>query len=160
MDPRVSPLLDTLKLNTRLALNCLDGLTESQALERPAGVNSAAFVAAHLADSRHFLLRVLGAPAENPLARYLDGKRSIDDITELPGLDTIRDAWRSTAPLLEARLGAMTAAELAAPSGIRFPIDDRSVLGVLVFLVQHDGYHIGQLSLLRRMHGLPAMKYT
>jgi uncharacterized damage-inducible protein DinB len=33
------------------------------------------------------------------------------------------------------------------------------VLGALTFLVQHDSYHLGQLSLLRKWAGLPAMRY-
>jgi uncharacterized damage-inducible protein DinB len=34
------------------------------------------------------------------------------------------------------------------------------MLGALTFLVQHDSYHIGQLALLRKHAGLPAMRYT
>ena len=34
------------------------------------------------------------------------------------------------------------------------------ILGMLVFLVQHDSYHIGQLSLLRKYAGLAAMSYA
>jgi hypothetical protein len=34
------------------------------------------------------------------------------------------------------------------------------MLAVLTFLVQHDSYHIGQLSLLRKHAGLPAMQYV
>ena len=40
------------------------------------------------------------------------------------------------------------------------PIDDTSVLGLLGFMVQHDSYHLGQLSLLRKHCGLPAMAYS
>ena len=36
---------------------------------------------------------------------------------------------------------------------------DRTRLGALTFLVQHDSYHIGQLALLRKPAGLPAMSY-
>jgi uncharacterized damage-inducible protein DinB len=28
------------------------------------------------------------------------------------------------------------------------------------FMVQHDSYHLGQLSLLRKRAGLPAMSYS
>ena len=37
---------------------------------------------------------------------------------------------------------------------------DPSTLGSRAFLVQHDSYHIGQLAMLRRVHGLPAMRYS
>ena len=34
------------------------------------------------------------------------------------------------------------------------------MLGALTFLVQHDSYHLGQLTFLRKLAGLPAMRYT
>jgi hypothetical protein len=46
--------------------------------------NSAAFLAAHMIDSRHFLAATLGAPLANPLAGKLGGARSQDDIAALP----------------------------------------------------------------------------
>ena len=161
MDPRIAPLADTLRLNTRLFRNCLDGLTEEQARARPAATaNSAAFVAAHLAESRFFLLKILGAERPNPLDRYLKGRKGLDEIEEWPSLPQIQTAWTEASHSLRDRLAAMTAAELDAPNQTRFPVSEMTVLGVLAFLVQHDSYHLGQLSLLRKCTGLPAMKYT
>ena len=40
------------------------------------------------------------------------------------------------------------------------PLEDSSVLGLFGFMVQHDSYHLGQLSLLRKYAGLPAMSYS
>ena len=40
------------------------------------------------------------------------------------------------------------------------PLEDSSVLGLLGFMVQHDSYHVGQLSMLRKHAGLPAMSYS
>jgi uncharacterized damage-inducible protein DinB len=41
----------------------------------------------------------------------------------------------------------------------KFPIEDNTKFGALTFMVQHETYHIGQLGILRRALGLPAMKY-
>jgi uncharacterized damage-inducible protein DinB len=161
MDPRVAPLAEILRLNTKLLRNCLDGFTDETANTRPTGgTNSAAFVAAHVADARYFLLTVLGADPPNPLARYLAGARSIDDVERCPTLDETRAAWTAASDALRERLAAITAAELDAPAMTRFPVDDPSVLGALAFLAQHDSYHIGQLALLRKHAGLPAMAYS
>jgi len=161
MDPRIAPLAEILRLNTRLFRNCLDGLTDEQARVRPtAATNSAAFVAAHVADSRYFLLKTLGTDRKSPLEPYLGGWKSIDQITEWPTLTDVQSAWTEAAHALRDRLDAMTTAELDAPSNSGFPIENQTVLGVLAFLVQHDSYHVGQLSLLRKHAGLPAMSYT
>ncbi|MGQ0703632.1 MAG: DinB family protein [Gemmatimonadales bacterium] len=160
MDPRVTPLADILRLNTRLFRNCLQDLTDEQARMRPSPTtNSAAFVAAHLAESRYFLLKLLGAERPSPLDRYLSGWKSIEQIQEWPTLAQVRDAWTEASHALRDRLDAMTAAELDAPNPTRFPVREQTVLGVLGFLVQHESYHVGQLSLLRKYVGLPAMSY-
>jgi hypothetical protein len=40
------------------------------------------------------------------------------------------------------------------------PISDPTALSLLTFFVQHDSYHVGQLALLRKHAGLPAMQYA
>ena len=160
MDPRVQPLAAILRLNTRLLLNCLDGLSDEIARVRHAsGVNSATFIAAHVTDSRFFLLQTLGGALENPLSRFLDKAKTIDEITKWPALDTVRSAWKDVSEALDTQLDVATADELSAPVDARFPGVDRTKLGALTFLVQHDSYHLGQLALLRKPAGLPAMSY-
>jgi uncharacterized damage-inducible protein DinB len=39
-------------------------------------------------------------------------------------------------------------------------VDDGSVAAGLAFLLTHEGYHIGQMALLRKYLGHPAMAYT
>ena len=160
MDHRVQPLAAILRLNTQLFLNCLDGLTDEAAQVRHgSGVNSAAFIAAHMADSRHYLLRTLGAARDNPLSTFLDNAKSIDEMTEFPSLELIRNVWSGVSADLDTVLGAATAAELDLAVKARFPGVDATRYGALTFLVQHDSYHLGQLALLRKPAGLPAMSY-
>src|ERR1043166_7888178 len=160
MDPRVVPLAETLRLNTRRSRTCRAGLTDEQARARPsAAANSAAFVAAHVADSRFFLLKMLGAARPCPLGGDPGGRKAIGETTEWPSRAQVQEAWTEAAHALRDRLAAMTPADLDARADSGFPIEDQSVLGVLTFLVQHDSYHVGQLSLLRKIAGLPAMSY-
>ena len=160
MDARVVALADVLRLNTKLFRNCLDGLTDEQAAVRPSGdTNSAAFIAAHLTDSRYFILKVLGDARPSPLGRYLDAAKSIDDVKQCPPLTETQAAWTAASHAIRDRLAALTAADLDASVTMRLPAT-QTVLGVLTFLVQHDSYHLGQLALLRKYAGLPAMAYT
>ena len=161
MDSRIAPLAGILHLNQKLFANCLDGLTEEQLAVRPSDTtNSARFVAAHLAESRYYTLKILGVARPFPLEQYLGEWRGIDEITEWPSLEEITSAWADASAALDTRLAAITPAELDAPSGTKMPIEDRSVLGLFAFLVQHDSYHVGQLSMLRKHAGLPAMSYS
>jgi hypothetical protein len=160
MDSRLAPLAHTLHLNTRLLENCLSGVDNALALRRvtPA-TNSMAFLVAHLTDARHFLADLLGVPLANPLADIVEYGKGQDDIGELPPLADLLGMWQRIGAHLETVLPVITSERLDAPSGPRFPIPDRTTLGSVAFLVQHDSYHLGQLSLLRRALGLPAMSY-
>lgn len=161
MDPRVAPLADILRLNTKLFRNCLDGMSDEQANVRPSpGANNTVFVAAHVADSRFFLLKVLGVDLANPLAPYLAKAKSIDDVTRFPTLSEIHSAWTAASHALRGRLDAISPTEWDERCGERFPAADQSMLGAVTFLVQHDSYHVGQLAMLRRQVGLPAMSYA
>jgi uncharacterized damage-inducible protein DinB len=163
MDPRLAPLTEILRLNTRLFRNCLEGVTDEKAAIRPsASTNSAAFVAAHVAEARFFLLKMLGAEQPSSLAAYLDGARGINDVKQFPPVAEIQRAWTTASHALRDRLDTMTAAELDASIASPFPlpISDPTALSLLTFFVQHDSYHIGQLALLRKHAGLPAMQYV
>jgi uncharacterized damage-inducible protein DinB len=158
MDPRIAPLADILRLNTKLFRNCLAGLSDEQARVRPsATTNNAAFIAAHLVATRYDVLKALGAERANLLAACLEGVQGIEDMTRWPTRAEIDSAWTDTSHALRARLESLTGADLDGPPAAPFP--GRSMLEALVFAVQHDSYHVGQLALLRRHVGLPAMRY-
>ena len=160
MDARIIPLAEILRMNTRLFRNCLDGMSEAQSLARPTTyTNSAGYVASHVATSRYYLLTVLGLPTANPLEEFTGKAQRIEDVEVPASLDVIRTAWTAASHLLRDRLESMTGAELEALVETRLPLPDKSVLSVVTFLAQHDSFHIGQLSLLRKYVGLPAMRY-
>ena len=160
MDPRLAPLAEMLRLNSRLYQNCLAGLSDQAARARPTGAtNSAAFIAAHLVDSRYYLLDSLGVKQASPLTGAKGGFNSIENVTTFPPLTEIQKAWKTAGDLLGQRLAALTTAELDTPLAPGFPIETQTTLGLLVFMVQHEGYHLGQLGLLRKYSGLPAMAY-
>jgi len=160
MDERIVPLAEMLRLNTLLFRNCLVGMTDEQSRRRPSPTtNHAAFVAAHVADSRFNLLAVLGAEQPSPLERYIGSARGLDDVQQWPTLAETEAAWTHGGRALRDRLDAMTAADLDGPATPAFLREGTSRLSTLAFLVEHEAYHIGQLSLLRTYVGLPPMKY-
>jgi len=160
MNPSVSPLAQLLELNADLLLNCLAGLSEPQAVARPLpGGNSIAFVVAHVIDARHFMARLLGRAMENPLQPTLGGVKTIEEVVALPTIGELTAMWTAVAGHVSVCLDAATEEALTRPSGQRFPTGDATTLGALAFLVQHESYHIGQIALLRKGLGHPAMSY-
>ena len=161
MDLRVAPLAAIFELNTDLLLNCLDGLSQDEAQRRlDGGGNSIIFLAAHLADTRHFLLGRLGHPLANPLSRYLADARRIEDIGEWPTLEELRRGWLGVSGQLAEVLAELESGALDRTGTHRFPVGDSSPLGMLAFLAQHDSYHVGQAAFIRRQLGKSAMTYA
>jgi uncharacterized damage-inducible protein DinB len=161
MTTSLAPLAAIFELNTDLLLNCIDGLSDDASRRRlPGGGNSAAFLTAHLTESRHFAAANLGRPLANPLAALLAGARGIEDVRDWPPLSELREAWLGISSHLRTVLAELPAGELSRPSAHRFPASDGTMLGMLTFLAQHDSYHVGQLAFLRRQLGMPAMSYA
>lgn len=160
MDPRVHSLAEIFRLNRRLILNCFDGVSEEQARLRVGGTtNSAQFLLAHLIDVRHFLLAALGGRAENPVAAALATAGGIDEVSELPPVAELLEAWSAISDALEGALASTSGSALDAPAAQRYPVEDATLLGEIAFLAQHESYHLGQIAMLRRVVGLPAMRY-
>ena len=99
-----------------------------------------------------------GRATENPLRGVLEKGRTLDELEPLPPIATIVSAWDAVSLHLMAVLDELDEVSLA-QTGHRFPGTDGTLLGMAGFLAQHDSYHIGQMSLLRRQLGLPAMMY-
>lgn len=160
MTPELRPIAAQFALDTDLLLNATEGLDDREANRRViAGVNPIAFLVAHLTDARHFLIRLVGHHSDNPLAAHLGNARTADDVLDLPPLERLREHWRDVSTRLAHVLEDVGPAELAVLAPTPFLAEDHTVLGALTFLAQHDAYHLGQVAMLRRALGHPAMTY-
>jgi uncharacterized damage-inducible protein DinB len=159
MHPAVTAPAAILRLDTELFLKCLEGVDDAVAVRRVTpDTNSIAFIAAHLVDGRHFLAEYLGAPLPNPMAPLLAGAKRQDDLATLPATSDLTAAWEAVSAHLAVTVERLDTGQLSAERR-SFPGSDHTVLGGMAFLIQHESTHIGQLALLRRQLGLPAMSY-
>src|SRR5437868_9733490 len=105
VDARVAPLYEIFKFNTRNFLSCLDGMNDDQAGWRAESTNSAAYIALHLVDSRHFLARATGVVSEHRMATVAKQARLQPESRDLPSLEELRTEWKSITGEVRARLG-------------------------------------------------------
>lgn len=161
MNDRIAPLYEIMALNTRLFRNTLAGVDDASAQIRPGPeANNMTFIAVHLLDARAWMARFLGLQYRHPFEDELASVTSIDDVERFPELESIVTAWNDVSGRLGERLPSLTGEEIERESEQEFPIGDRSVLGGMTFLLQHESFHIGQLALLRRLLGFGAMSYA
>ena len=153
-------LESAVELNTRLYLNCLAGVSDAHAVQRPSGlVNSMAYVACHVLDARFYLARFLGLELHNPIETLVGAAQSIDDIEALPTVAVLTRYWSDLSLTVQACVAGLLPADLNQPSTQRFPVKDRTMGAAIEFQLHHESYHIGQLALLRKYYGYPAMTY-
>lgn len=160
MRPLVVPTGAILELNGALFLNALEGLDDATAAQ-PLGKSRRRVdhVAAHLLDARGFLGTLIDVDVQHGLATVLSEAMSFEALGDRARLSAVRAAWVELSPAIAARLERLEPAGLDAPASHRFPIGDRTLLGAITFLLHHESYHIGQLGLLRRELGFPAVRY-
>ena len=161
----VIPILEIAKLNSRLFLNCLDSMSDELANQRPnEHTNNVIFIACHVYEARRYLANSVGGRVENPFADYElttdTGVKRVDEVNAFPPVEHLRSAWTNLADVLHEQLAQLTEETLRQPSDAPYPVDVRTALGDAAFLLEHESYHIGQMSLLRKYLGLPAMAYA
>jgi hypothetical protein len=158
VNPSVTPVLEIIKLDTRLFEKALGGL-DRQALVRRVveHANPMIWIAGHLASTRFGMAAFLGGGQKSPFGPAFGRGAQVPEESALPSAEEVLAVWREASEIVTRRLAEATDAQLAAPAPRRFPIADPSVLGALTFLTYHEGYHLGQMALIRKSLGLPGL---
>jgi len=150
-----------LGLNERLFINALAGISENQAKERLSDHNNPiCWIAAHVLDSRYFMLVFLGKPAKNPYSHLFKDFKPFDPSLTYPTLGEVKREWQTLNGLLKEALESATDEQLEAESPIKVPVADATNGGTLAFLAEHESYEIGQLGFLKKYYTNEAMSYS
>jgi len=150
-------------LHTRLFNNALAGISDSEANSRSnEHVNHMKWVAGHLLNGRLENMNQLtgGEPDRSYTESF--GRNSVLDPTgaKYPSLDEIRDKWNEVSPAISERINHLPEELLDSKAPAQSPIPDETFRGLVAFIVSHEAYHVGQLSILRKIAGKDAMSYN
>ncbi len=155
MNPRVVPLASILQSSDSMFCRALEGVTREQGVARVVGeANPLYWVAAHVTTTRYGLAQLIGLDRQRPWGTRFTRGREMGDPASIPDAEEIRAAWDALRTPLTTRIGQLGDAELDAPSPRKLPVEDASVLGAVAFLAYHEGYHVGQMALVRKVLGL------
>jgi hypothetical protein len=158
LESTFATVIDIVRIDTGLFEKALVGLTREALVSRLVpGANPAIWIAGHLTGARYSMSSMLGEQRPSPLGPVFGKGATVPDEADLPDLDQLLSAWREISPVVLARLAEATEAQLAVTSPRRLPIKDGTIRGALTFLAYHEGYHLGQLALIRKSFGLPGL---
>ncbi|MBI1938006.1 MAG: DinB family protein [Ignavibacteriales bacterium] len=148
------------KINSALFVNVFKDVDDETASKRPnEKTNSMIFLALHSADARYYILNLLGSKAKNPYAEEYKDVRMIEDVKKYPLLEELLKEWKKTDRLLTKKLGELKPKQLKSKTDFKFSFADKTLHGALSFLAAHESYHIGQLGLIRKYHGLQSVNF-
>jgi uncharacterized damage-inducible protein DinB len=137
-----------------IKLNLRDITEEDARRQPPGGANCIGWVLGHLVMTRRLVLRSAGAePAGDPaLVEIYSGEEgvSFDPSRAFPLERLLADLDESQRRLLPA-LAQLT------PEALSGPVRTTVLGDFLAFLAFHEGYHNGQLGVLRRLAGKPGV---
>ena len=148
-------------LHTRLFNNALEGIDEAGATTRNSDqVNHMKWIAGHLLNTRlDSMTRMTGGEADTSYGAQFGRGMSLDPTATYPPIEQITTKWNQVADGISGRFTSLPEELLDSEAPAKAPIADESFRGMLAFLVSHEAYHIGQLSILRKMLGKEAMSY-
>lgn len=153
-------LLAQYDMHTKLFLNSLAGFTDEVANKRAVpGINHVKWLAGHLLAVRVNMGKAAGADMPFDWQDiFKAGSSALDDASVYPPLDAVIAKWNEVTPAIRAAFASLTDDKLDSPSLFPQPCGD-TFCSMWAFLEHHQAYTIGQVSLIRRMDGLEAMKY-
>lgn len=156
MDPQVAAPAMQFEVNAGILASALNGLSDSQFAARPApGFNSIQWVFGHLTHTRCGAAAILGSSIAAPWGEHFGGPTaSMKDGAAYPSRAELQRAWDEATAELRAGLARATPALLDTAVAIPVPLPDPRVARVMPFLALHESYHVGQLSLLRKLLGV------
>ena len=140
-------------LGSYLVPKSVEGLSRDELLRAPQGTNPMIWIWGHLTNARCGLAMMLGVERERFHDQLFGRGAEIGANTEYPSEDEVRACWQQVSERLRDRYESLTAEELRRPSPRSFPVEDKSVAGTVNFLAFHEGYHCGQLAMLRKWLG-------
>ncbi|NNE07429.1 MAG: DinB family protein [Gemmatimonadetes bacterium] len=131
------------------------GMKEEDARKRARGTEGAsvAWALGHLVNYRYYMMSLLGAEEQSPLAEIITDTAT--DGAEYPAMDVLLAAWNEAAGKVEKAIADVTDEYLLAKPG-EGPHGEQTRLGTLAFYVWHEAYHVGQIGTLRKAMGYTA----
>jgi uncharacterized damage-inducible protein DinB len=145
--------------NTQWLLHAVEGLSDADSLVRPnERTNHIRFLFVHLIDARYYLAGLLGLDLAHPL-EYLKDVTTIDEVPTFPEMDELKAMWIAQSREIQTALERGGETLLQSVSSARFPMTGNTLGDKIAFIVQHEMFHIGQMALIRKLLGYPAMRW-
>ncbi len=152
MNSNLVVLKEIFDLNNKLFLKAFKAMEKEESHKQFNEANPAIWIMCHAVWAKAGIARLLGGEINAPewVEQFSKGISELD-AANFPELFEVKEAWQGLHSQIEAVLPNVSDEHLSAEQPQRFPTTENSILAALAFLGQHESYHVGQLSYVRRL---------
>lgn len=148
-----STIINAYNFNTTLFTDKVFTLTEEQADFRIEGkVNPIRWLAGHLTRARGHVLKGLGGEKSFAYAELFG--QGFDESETYPTLEELKSEFDEITEQLISAMQHATEEQLENELGFTLPNGADKIGGSLSFWLYHEGLHLGQVSIIRKVQGL------
>ena len=155
----INTIIAQYDLQTNWFLNALESISEEESnVTFSENLNPIKWVAGHLTDARMTINAIISESATNADYKKVFGKGTSNKIdASFPTIEQIRTDWTSISGQLKFTLQNLPEVKLLSKTPFQTSIPDETLLGLIAYFAIHESFHIGQLSIYRKLTGKPAM---
>jgi uncharacterized damage-inducible protein DinB len=148
MHQSLKPLVEIVLFNNALFKVCTGDISEAESVVPPStDTNSFKWVLGHIVTGRFVLADLCGVKKDLPWnGEFMAATAS----KNLPGLPEIVSTFDTLTPQLLRTLAVLDEKALQTSPSSPYPTAEKTTLAAIAFLLQHESYHLGQLSYIRR----------
>lgn len=152
-------LIAQFELQTSWFIHALENISDEEAHAAAAeNLNPVKWVAGHLIDARLTIAALVAGTHRRDDYTRLFGKGTRFDEGEIyPELEQMRVDWRNASETLRTALREVSDPQLFAPPPFQTSIPDQTLKGLIAYFAMHEAFHLGQLSIYRKILGKESM---
>ncbi|WP_257670041.1 DinB family protein [Parapedobacter tibetensis] len=155
--------LQLYRMHTQLFNNAIVDIRADDAKQRLfERTNHIIWMVGNLVNNRFWLANALGVSDKDPFGSLFDEAKALDESYDYPSLEQLKSSWHHISPLLFHKLCDMTTAELLSAYDMGMgdmAFMESNYLSAIAMSIDREEYLIGQLGLMRKALGYPAMDY-
>jgi hypothetical protein len=165
--PSIDHLIKQYQITTSWFLSVLDGIDDKDGVKTLSdNTNSLEWLAGHLLTGRYRNMMRIGLQVEpyKHLDKFINqtipppNAIAFDKSSSYPTLTDSKSQWIKYADLFLERLKVIDENVLKITLPFQLPAGGNTVEDALVFMTLHETYHIGQMSMIRKVLGYPGMQ--
>ena len=155
----INAIIAQYDLQTSWFLNALENISDEESnISYSENLNPIKWVAGHLTDARMTIDSLISGYKTNEDYKKLFNKGTSNKVDKsYPTVEQIKVDWTSISQRLKITLQNLSDEKLLSKPLFQTSIPDETLLGLIAYFAIHESFHIGQLSIYRKLTGKPAM---